>query len=397
MTEREQFVAIIVGTRPEAIKVAPVVLALRDSAVAARVIDTGQQPGRVAEALTPFGLSAHASLGLTRLDGSLNELIALAVAGTDAYLRAERPDAVLVQGDTTTAFAVGLAASMLGIPVGHLEAGLRTGDRLQPFPEETNRVLLADLSALHLVPTPHAARALAREGRAGTRVVVTGNTVVDALQRLLGAARSAPMPSGVTLEPGRQLLAVTVHRRESWGGGIRDVATAVSRLLGDRADLHAVVVTHPNPAVRAEVESVLGSVPRCDLLPPLPYDQMLALLVRSAVVLTDSGGIQEEAPTLRVPVVVARQVTERPEGVAGGWADLVGTDPAAIQRAVTRRLDHPALPPESENPYGDGHAAPRCAQAIAWLLGRAERPVDWTPQEHRPADSPSSSSGRAPR
>ncbi len=378
-------VALIVGTRPEAVKVAPMVKILRRTGITPRVIDAGQQPGRVAEALAPFGVSVDGTLALERRDGSLNELISLAVTAADAYLRAAKPAAVLVQGDTTTALAVGLAAAMLSIPLVHLEAGLRTGDRTQPFPEETNRVILADVASLHLAPTPGAARALAAEGLACEHVVITGNTVVDALGSLLPMVRDRPLPVGVTAGHRSQILVVTVHRRESWGPGVRAVAGAVKQLLLARPNLHAVVVTHPNPAVRDDVHSVLRGASRCDLLPPLPYDDMLALLSRADVVLTDSGGIQEEAPTLRVPVVVTRTVTERPEGVLAGWADLVGTDPIAIRSAVGRRLDDPALPSSVNNPYGDGRAAERAAQAVAWLLGRAERPCDWTPGPDSPA------------
>jgi UDP-N-acetylglucosamine 2-epimerase (non-hydrolysing) len=332
-------------------------------------------------------VAVDGTLAIERREGSLNELIALAVTGADSYLRIAKPAAVLVQGDTTTALAVGLASAMLSIPLVHLEAGLRTGDRQQPFPAETNRVLLADIATLHLAPTARAARALAAEGLTGEHVVITGNTVVDALELLLPAITDRPLPTGITADSRSQLLAVTVHRRESWGQGVRDVAQAVKQLLLDRPTLHAVVVTHPNPAVRDDVHSVLDCVPRCDLLPPLPYDDMLTLLSRAVVVLTDSGGIQEEAPTLRVPVVVTRSVTERPEGVTAGWADLVGTNPLAIRTAVSRRLDNPELPPSADNPYGDGRASERAAQAIAWLLGRAERPEEWTPSRVSPVHS----------
>ncbi len=379
MDSTERTIALVVGTRPEAVKIAPLVPALLGAGLEPVVIDTGQQPGRVAEALAPFGIVPDASLGLQRQDGGLNELISLAITGVDSYLRAKRPAAVLVQGDTSTAMAVGLAAAMLSIPVVHLEAGLRTGDRSQPFPEETNRTLLADLADLHLAPTPLAAAALAREGRAGDTVVVTGNTVVDALQDLLPQIIDRPLADGIRWNGEGRLLAVTVHRREAWGDGVRTVAGAVRTLLEQHPDLHAVVVTHPNPAVAADVRDVLTGLSRCDLLPPLPYDDMLALLHRADVSLTDSGGIQEEAPTLRLPVVVARSVTERPEGIEAGWATLVGLDADAMVKAVSERLTNRTLPPSAANPYGDGRASERCAQAIAWLLGVGSRPADWIP------------------
>jgi UDP-N-acetylglucosamine 2-epimerase (non-hydrolysing) len=372
-------VCLVVGTRPEAVKIAPLVPALREIGLEPIVIDTGQQPGRVAEALAPFGITPDGSLQIERVDGSLNELIALAITGVDRYLLSARPAAVLVQGDTSTAMAVGLAAAMLSIPVVHLEAGLRTGNRAQPFPEETNRVLLAGLADLYLAPTPRASRALAREGHTGKNVIVTGNTVVDALEFLLPRVADRALPDGISYAGGGQLLAVTVHRREAWGEGVRTVARAVLALLKRYPQLHAAVVTHPNPAVAQDVRLVLDGVERCDLLPPLPYDDMLTLLRHSDVALTDSGGIQEEAPTLRLPVVVARSVTERPEGIDAGWATLVGLDEDLMVEEVGKRLESFELPAAHQNPYGDGAAAARCAGAIGWLLGERERPQDWQP------------------
>jgi UDP-N-acetylglucosamine 2-epimerase (non-hydrolysing) len=375
-----EVIALVVGTRPEAVKVAPLVPALRALGLTPVVVDTGQQPGRVAEAMGPFGIAPDACLDIARRDGGLNELIVLAISAVDTYLRSFRPAAVLVQGDTTTAMAVGLAAAMLSIPVIHLEAGLRTGDRQQPFPEETNRVLLAGLADLYLAPTPLSAQALAGEGHRGENVVITGNTVVDALRFLLPAIKDRPLVEAITYEGGGKLLAVTVHRREAWGEGVRTVAGAVKTLLQRHPTLHAAVVTHPNPVVADDVRAVLSGVARCDLLPPLPYDDMLALLSQSDVALTDSGGIQEEAPTLGLPVVVARSVTERPEGIEAGWATLVGLDADRMVEAVSARLGSFDLPDVSANPYGDGFAADRSAAAIAWLLGRGERPLDWVPQ-----------------
>ncbi|HEY2043918.1 MAG TPA: UDP-N-acetylglucosamine 2-epimerase (non-hydrolyzing) [Jatrophihabitans sp.] len=370
-------VALVVGTRPEAVKVAPVVPALVKHGITPVVVDTGQQPGRVAEALGPFGIAPDRCLDIQRIDGGLNELIALAVTAVNRYLQAESPQAVLVQGDTSTAMAVGLAAAMLSIPVIHLESGLRTGDRSQPFPEETNRVLLAGLSDLYLAPTARAAQALAAEGHVGDNVVVTGNTVVDALQHLLPGLSDRPLATGITYAGGGQLLAVTVHRREAWGEGVRTVARAVETLLDTHPQLHAAVVTHPNPAVAQDVRDVLSGVARCDLLPPLPYDDMLTLLRHADVALTDSGGIQEEAPSLRLPVVVARAVTERPEGVEAGWSTLVGLNGDLMVEAVSKRLGDSSLPQSRFNPYGDGNAATRSAAAIRWLLGRGPRPDDW--------------------
>jgi UDP-N-acetylglucosamine 2-epimerase (non-hydrolysing) len=379
MVTGDRAVAVVIGTRPEAVKVAPLVIALRRAGQATTVVSTGQQPGRVEEALAPFGVEVDVRLQVDRATGSLNELVGEAIRSVDTWLAVTSPAAVLVQGDTSSAFAAAFAASMRGMAVIHLEAGLRTGDRALPFPEEINRQLIADLADLHLAPTPRAREALAREGHSGQRVVVTGNTVVDALETLIPAARARPLPIGVGDIAGRRLLVVTVHRRESWGEGIRAVARAVATLVAEDSGLHAVVVTHPNPAVAADVRAVLAGVPRCDVIDPLPYDDMLALLARADVVLTDSGGIQEEAPSLRIPAVVARSVTERAEGVEAGWADLVGLDTEALVAAVRARLAAAGLPADGPNPYGDGRAAERCAAAIAWLLGDSERPIDWEP------------------
>jgi len=375
-----QTVAVLVGTRPEAVKIAPVVTELRKAGHPVRVVDTSQQPGRVDEALAPFGLAADDTLPLERSAGHLAELVSLVVRSVDEYLEQHALAAVMVQGDTSTAFTAAFAASMRALPVVHLEAGLRTHDRRLPFPEEINRTLIADVATLHLAPTPAARAALAREGHEGQHVVVTGNTVVDALETILPPARERPLPADAgALGDYKQLLAVTVHRREAWGAGVRTVARSVAALLAEHPQLAAVVVAHPNPAVAADVRDVLAGVARCAVINPLPYDDMLALLARADVALTDSGGIQEEAPSIGIPCVVARAVTERAEGVAAGWADLVGLDESAIGNAVTSRLAPDAVLPSTGNPYGDGRAAARCAQAIRWHLGLADRPADWSP------------------
>ena len=369
---------VIVGTRPEAVKVAPVVLAMRERQQQVVIVDTGQQPGRVDEALSPFGLAADEVLGVERADGSLTELVSQTVTRSAAWMHRAEPAAVLVQGDTSTAFAAAFTASMEGRPVVHLEAGLRTGDPALPFPEEINRTLIADVATLHLAPTPLAASALATEGITGRQVVVTGNTVVDALETLLPVARQQPLPPALDqIATASKVLAVTVHRREAWGAGVRSVASAVADLLAEHRDLVAAVVTHPNPAVAADVRDVLGRTERCLVVDPLPYDVMLALLSRATVVLTDSGGIQEEAPSLRIPCVVARSVTERAEGVEAGWADLVGLDRQRLVAAVNARLADPGIASSAPNPYGDGHAGERVAQAVAWHLGSGPRPLDW--------------------
>jgi UDP-N-acetylglucosamine 2-epimerase (non-hydrolysing) len=370
-------VHVVVGTRPEAVKVAPVVLALRAAGLRTTLVDTGQQPARVHEALAPFGLVPDVHLGVVRRDGGLAELMALTLTAFDAHLAAAPPRLVLVQGDTTTAFTVSLAATLRQLPVAHLEAGLRTGDRARPFPEEMNRVLLAGVAELHLAPTPRALAALLREGVPRERVIVTGNTVVDALDTVLPALRGQPRPTLAARPDGARLLVVTVHRREAWGEGVRAVCSAVATLLERHPDLRAVVVTHPNPAVAADVAAVLDGVKRARVVPPLPYDELLALLLHTDLLLTDSGGLQEEAPTLGLPVLVARETTERPEGIEAGWAELVGLDPAVIVAAATAALAGGVSLPSTPNPYGDGRAAQRSAAAIGWFLDDSPRPREW--------------------
>jgi UDP-N-acetylglucosamine 2-epimerase (non-hydrolysing) len=375
-------IAMPVGTRPEAVKIAPVVTALRARGAEAVVVDTGQQPGRVAEALEPFGLRADESLGIVRRTGELTELSGVVSRAVDELITGQAFDALLVQGDTTSAFAAALAAHHRSLPVIHLEAGLRTGDPRNPFPEESNRKLIAAIADLHLAPTPLAAAALAREGHAGPQVVVTGNTVVDALSALLPAARSRASRRWASMRdyPGQPVLVVTVHRREAWGAGVDAVTGAVRDLVARNPELRVAVVTHPNPALASTVRATLTDVPRCRLLPPLPYDVMLSLLCSADVALTDSGGIQEEAPSLHLPIVVARRHTERPEGIAAGVAQLVGLDRSAMVAGVESALATPLTTRLAmANPYGDGRAGERSAAAIAWLLGAGERPADWVP------------------
>lgn len=371
------------GTRPEAVKVAPVALALAEAGrVQPVLVDTGQQPGRVAEALAPFGLAPAHNLRLRRETGSLAELASLTTLAVQEQMAADRPDALLVQGDTLTALMAGLVAFWNQVPVAHLEAGLRTHDLAHPFPEEGSRALLARVTRLHLAPSRRAVDDLADEGIVGDRVVLSGNTVVDALDLLLprlGPARPAA-------RAGTRLL-VTVHRRENWGGGIERVCAALRRIVAVVPHVQVTVVTHPNPTVARQLRTALTDVSGraaagIELVHPLPYDQLLTRLRDSDLALTDSGGIQEEAPSLGVPVLVAREVTERPEAVQAGGALVVGTDVDRIVEQAVRLLRDPAARARMQlpqNPFGDGHAARRCAQALAWLLDRDIRPDDWWP------------------
>lgn len=363
----------VLGTRPEAVKIAPVALFLATSPdVEVTLVDTGQQPGRVAEALDPFGLKPDLSLGIERRSGTLAELAALCWTVIDQHLLDSSPDAVLVQGDTSTAFIAALTAYWRRTPIVHLEAGLRTFDLDAPFPEEGNRAMLARIASLHLAPTARAADTLASEGIRGDHVVVTGNTVVDALSHLLR--------SDAPTEPEAGHVTVTVHRREAWGDGVTAVCEAVRRTVADVNHAHFTVVAHPNPEVAGHLHRELDRTERVEVVPPLPYDRLLALLQRSQVVLTDSGGIQEEAPSLRLPALVAREKTERPEAVEAGVAQLVGLDSRVIHSNLVRLLNDSEARGRMKtetNPFGDGKAAERCGRAIEWSLGQGERPGDW--------------------
>ncbi len=377
-------IVLVVGTRPEAIKVAPVVLALRAAGeFEAVLLASGQHDEPVRQALAAFDLEPDVMLQLRRTSGSLVELASLLMPALDAHLERLDPVACVVHGDTITASASTLAAFWRQIPVVHLEAGLRTGNLAAPFPEEGNRVIIDHLCALHLAPTGEAAANLAREGIADDRVLVTGNTVVDAIQYVAGRDVPFSVPALAEVEAsGRRIVVVTVHRRESWGEPIRQVLQAVRRLVAMHPDIHVVLPAHPNPDVRRDVEQGLANVDRVLICSPLAYADMARLLAKAALVLTDSGGIQEEAPTFGVPVLVLRDTTERPEGIAAGLARLIGVDPVRIVAEASGFLERPAGEASTAhrpNPYGDGRSAVRSAEAIAWLLGAGERPAPFDP------------------
>jgi UDP-N-acetylglucosamine 2-epimerase (non-hydrolysing) len=370
-------IAVVVGTRPEAIKMAPVVLELRrrPAAFDVRVIATSQHRELLAQALGEFGLQADRDLDLMEPGQSLGRFAARGLEGMTAALVRERPDLVLVQGDTTTVVVAAMAAAYLGIPVGHVEAGLRSGDIANPFPEELNRKMATAVATVHFAPTPRAQRNLLDEGVAADRVVMSGNTVVDAVQ-LLDLRASLP-PAFTALDP-QQTIVLTMHRRENHGAPLARVCEAVRRLVDERPALRVVFPVHPNPEVGAVVRSALGDVPAVHLVAPLAYRPMLALLSRSRLILTDSGGIQEEAPSLGKPVLILREVTERPEVVSAGAGQLVGTDPDVIVRAARALLDDPVAwerMASARNPFGDGRASVYIADWLErYLLGRVLTP-----------------------
>jgi UDP-N-acetylglucosamine 2-epimerase (non-hydrolysing) len=366
---------VIAGTRPEAIKVAPVVRELRTpphADLAVRLIATGQHPSMVADALDHFHLVPDTSFGFERANHRIAGLAGPLTRAFDEHFAAAPPHAVLVQGDTTSALVAAQVAHWHGIEVVHLEAGLRTGDLRRPFPEEANRRGIAAVASLHLAPTAAAAANLLREGIDPATVIVTGNTVVDALASVLGARAVDPRVVGAR-EPGGPVV-ITVHRRETWGRPLRDVCRAVRVLAVRHPAVRFVWPVHPGSAVDGEVRSAMAGIRNLVLAPPMPYPTMAALLAAAHLVLTDSGGLQEEAAALGVPALVLRDRTERPEGVDAGAARLVGTDPDEVVSQVDRVLSDRATWQAMATagcPYGDGRAASRCAEAIARLVGGA--------------------------
>ncbi|WP_432987942.1 non-hydrolyzing UDP-N-acetylglucosamine 2-epimerase [Dactylosporangium sp. CA-233914] len=376
-------VFLIAGTRPEAIKLAPVAAAMRAAGRLSPVlVASGQHPTMVTQALAAFDVEADVTLPLQRVTGSQPELLTEMIKQLDSLLETRRPAAVIVQGDTTTTLAGAMAAFWRRIPVVHLEAGLRSGDLDSPFPEEANRKLVGQLAALHLAPTALAATNLLDESVAPANVLITGNTVVDAAIEI--AARELPFDDARVAaavdaaEHGEaRLVLVTAHRRESWGEPLERILRAVKRLVEAYPDIRVVLPAHANPAVRAQVEAGLAGVPRVTITDPLPYPSLARLLSHAYLALTDSGGIQEEAPTFGVPALVLREVTERVESLHAGCAKLVGTDEDLIVAEAARLLDDPALREAmtaSGNPYGDGLASTRTEQAVAALLGLAPIP-----------------------
>ena len=369
-------VGVVLGTRPEAVKLAPVVAEMRRSGLLEPVvISSRQQRDLLPSTLADLGLTVDYELPAP-LDHRLADRLAQTIAGTAALLEAVPLAAVVVQGDTITGVGAAQAAFYSGVAVVHVEAGLRSGNRLSPFPEEVNRKAISVMAALHLSPTQDAADNLRAEGIPADTIVVTGNTVVDALYAYAADAGVADEWLGRLVASGRRIVVLTMHRRESWGEPMRGVSEAVAGVLAHRDDTVVVVPAHPNPVVRESL-SALVSAPDAIVIEPLPYRRFLRLLSVADVVLTDSGGIQEEAPSFGVPVLVLREVTERGEGVRSGAAVIVGLDPVAVTSHLTEALDRPSRAARMNaartnaaqtNPYGDGHAAQRCVAAIVNLL-----------------------------
>jgi UDP-N-acetylglucosamine 2-epimerase (non-hydrolysing) len=364
-------IAVLFGTRPEAIKLAPVVLALRARGLPHVVVTTGQHTSMVEEVLELFAIEPDADLGLMLHGQSLDQLLARAVERVGGLLDERHPAAVVVQGDTTSMLGSTLAAFHRGIQVAHVEAGLRSGDMRHPFPEEMNRRVASAIGTWHFAPTPRAADNLRREGVTDD-IHVVGNTVVDALARIDPRRRPLPEPYATFIGDAPFVLA-TAHRRESWDGGIAAIARALRDLLEARPGTRLVFATHPNPKARGPVSAILGDHPRAYVVDAAPYPTFLTLLANAQLAISDSGGVQEEGPTLGVPVLVTRETTERPEGIEAGAVRLVGTDTERVRDVALALLASPdalgAMASAGGSIYGDGHAAERIVEVLereAW-------------------------------
>lgn len=367
-------VLVVFGTRPEAIKMAPVVARLRRSpAVEVLVCVSGQHRQMLDQVLVLFGIKPDFDLNLMRPNQTLAGLTSAVLDGVTRILEGTNPDLVLVHGDTTTTFASALACFYLRIPVGHIEAGLRTGDLQAPWPEEMNRLFTGRLSAMHFAPTPAARENLLREGVARESIWVTGNTVVDALVDVVGRLQTDDklvehlrMGMPWLAAAGRRVVLVTGHRRENFGGGMESVCRALARLAADPS-VDIVYPVHPNPNVFDPVNRLLGGISNVHLVAPMDYLPFVYLMSQSYFVITDSGGIQEEAPSIGKPVLVMRDTTERPEAVSAGIVRMVGVNEDRIFAEARRLLidqDYYQGMSMAHNPYGDGLAADRIAQII---------------------------------
>ena len=362
-------VTIVLGTRPEAIKLAPVIQEFRAcKTLETRVVLTGQHREMVSQVMDLFGLSADLDLNLMTPRQTLTHVTCAALQGLRDDFQAFPPNLVLVQGDTTTAFAAALSAFYEQIPVGHVEAGLRTDNLLDPFPEEANRRLISQIAHLHFAPTKQSEANLQASGVVG-RVLLTGNTVIDALLRM---SERAPTLSDLSIDwDAQRVILATVHRRENWGERLKNIADGMLRVLDSHPDTVLLLPLHRNPTVREPLQELLGDHPRVVLTEPLDYDRLVAAMKGCTLLLTDSGGLQEEAPALGKPVLVLRETTERPEAVDAGTARLVGTDPTTIHREASLLLENSEAynsMAKAVNPFGDGQASGRILEAALELL-----------------------------
>jgi UDP-N-acetylglucosamine 2-epimerase (non-hydrolysing) len=380
---KKSAIGIVFGTRPEAIKLAPVIFELqkRYEDFQPVVIATSQHRQMLDQVLEVFRIPVDIDLNLMQPNQSLNSISRRLLEAVDEVLDRRRLDCVVVQGDTTSAFAASLAAFYRKVPVAHVEAGLRSRDLMNPWPEEANRRLAGVVAGLHLAPTPLARQNLLDECVPEENIVVTGNTVVDSVEMLMEMhALERPLPAGIP-DDGSRIVLVTSHRRESWGVELENICDAICDLIERFSDIRVIYPVHLNPNVRETVMARLHNVDRIHLIPPVDYFEFLGLLRRCYLVLTDSGGVQEEAPTFHKPVLVLRKVTERPEASLMGLARIVGTAHEAIVREASKLLGNPfayGAMSQGANPYGDGYASERIAETLLrWIRGESPLLEEW--------------------
>jgi len=378
----------IYGTRPEAIKVAPIIKAIDDSPDLENiVVVTGQHREMLDQVNTMFDIRPDHDLDIMSMSQSLNGIVAKVIAGVDAILEAEEPDAVIVQGDTSTVMGAAVASFNRQIPVVHLEAGLRSGDISSPFPEEANRKITSQIASLHLAPTPTSKSNLTREDISENGVVVTGNSVIDTLLYATAALdvafddeRLEQLQRRVAAGEDHRILLVTAHRRENLGSAMEDIGLAIADLARTFPEITVVFPIHKNPMVRAAIQPAIEGLDNVLLIEPLPYAQFTRALNLAHIVLTDSGGVQEEAPSLGKPVLVMRENTERPEAVLSGTVKLIGTQRRRLVDEVSlllRSEEAHAAMANAVNPYGDGRAAERTVGALRWKFLAGPRPEDF--------------------
>jgi len=380
MSNKKQ-IMFVFGTRPEAIKMAPVITELRkyQDMLEPVIVVTGQHRQMLDQVLRIFKIKSDYDLGIMEQSQSLTGIVTKSLTGLEEIVIRERPDMILVQGDTSTAFAAGLTAFYHKIPLGHIEAGLRTFDKWQPYPEEINRKLITSLADLHFAPTQTSVAHLVAEGINRNSIFLTGNTVIDALLTTVAGKYELKLD----LPAKKKIVLVTAHRRENWGQPLKNICQAIKKLAEKhKKNIQVVMPVHKNPLVSGPINEILGQVDNVQLIEPLDYEPFVHLMDKAHIILTDSGGIQEEAPALGKPVLVMREKTERPEAVTFGAVKLVGLDAARIFAAADQLLtDKHAYEQMSQaiNPYGDGQAAERIVQAILYNFGA----IDQKPKEFK--------------
>lgn len=380
-------VLCVFGTRPEAIKMAPVVKAIQQHENMQCVVAvTAQHREMLDQVLQLFHIEADYDLNLMKQGQTLTDITAGVLRGLEDILKTEKPDLVLVHGDTTTTFAATLAAFYQQIPVGHVEAGLRSGNMYSPYPEEANRKLTGVMTTLHFSPTPEARNNLVRENTSAERIFVTGNTVIDALLKTVRADfQFEDTLLQELLNTDKKKVLITAHRRENQGEPMRRIFRAVKRLHDTLPETEFIFPIHKNPKVREQAAEILGGLSRVHIIEPLEYEPFSNMMARVDLILTDSGGVQEEAPALGKPVLVLRDTTERPEAVRAGTVELVGTDEELIYNTALQLLTDETVYQKmanAVNPYGDGKACGRIMDAMDYFFGiRAEKPQDWQSEE----------------